>query len=367
MEKNILFAIIVVAALVIFAVVKRIVFKRSVVLNATQSITLSNLFLVVISYYAGSVGLEMALFCAPLVLATILLGYLGLRKKLKKPFDILLSQSNQIAEGNVSAKNAAYNNDDEIGDLTKALNHHKEMMGKLKDQLETTSRQISKTESILSKDSVAISDIASAQANSIEMVTSSIEKVYVNIKQNGQNAATTGNIAKTASEKLQNVSDASTESIKSIESITQKINIINEIASQTNILALNAAVEAARAGENGRGFAVVASEVRKLAEKSRQAADEIIELSNDVVSATNLTNQLIADLIPDIQKNSELMDEVTASSNEQISDIESINLSVQELNNSSQQSVVVSERLAKGSQNLTEQHKQLIDAISYFK
>lgn len=367
MEKNILFVLIIAGALVVFAVIKRMVFKGSVVLNATQSITLSNLAIVVISYYAGSNGLQMALWCAPFVLIAILLGYLGLRRKLKKPFQVLLEQTNQLADGDVSSADVRYNHRDEIGDLTKAIQHHKTKMRELKSQLESTSKQISVTETLLATDSSAIADIAGQQAKSVEMMTASLEKIYVNVKQNGDNASITGGIAKTASEKLQNVYDASTSGARNIEAIAQKISIINEIAAQTNILALNAAVEAARAGEEGRGFAVVAAEVRKLAERSRVAADEIMTLSGQVVAATSLTNRLIGDLIPDIQRNSELMDEVIASSNEQVNDIESLNMSVQELHFSSQESVIIAERLSKGSNELSEQYQQLDQAVSYFK
>jgi methyl-accepting chemotaxis protein len=366
-EKNVLFAIIVLVNLVVFAIVKRLVFKRSVVLNATQSITLSNLFIVVLSYYAGTAGLETALWCAPFVLLSILMSYIGLRRKLKKPFELLINQTNKLASGDLNMANADYSKQDEIGDLTAALNHHKEKLRELKNQMELTSRQIAETEAHLAADSGELAQTASRQAYSVDVVTSSIEKVNVNVRQNGQNAIITGNIAKTASEKLQNVNEASSASMRSIDSITQKIGIINEIASQTNILALNAAVEAARAGEQGRGFAVVASEVRKLAERSRQAADEIMELSNEVVATTGLTNQLISDLIPDIEKNAELMAQVTAATNEQVADIESINQSVQELKEGSQSSVSVSDRLATGSQNLSDQLKNLNEAMAYFK
>lgn len=365
--KTFLFILLIVVSLVLFAIVKRIVFKHSVVLNATTSITISNVFLVVVSYVSGAVGLQMALMCAPLVLVSIFLSYYALRQKLRKPLNQLLVQTEELSQGNLGFDNSAYKADDEIGDLMKAMGQHKEMLRGVKEQVESTSARISETEARLAVDSDKLADIATSQAFSVVSVTESVEKVFTNVRQNGQNAAITGNIAAMAADKLQNISDASGVSMQSINSITKKIAVINEIAAQTNILALNAGVEAARAGEHGKGFAVVAVEVRKLAERCRQAADEIKLLSNEVVSSTNHTNRLISDLIPDIQKNANLMQEVTAATNEQISDIESINRSVKELNRGSQESVTVSERLAEGSHNLSEQFKLLNNAISYFK
>jgi methyl-accepting chemotaxis protein len=366
-NKHILFAIIVVVSLVIFAIIKRIVFKRSVVLSATQSITISNAFIVCVSYFAGTLGLTMAAYLAPLVLLSILLSYLGLRRKLKAPFDLLYQQTKHLIDGDLSVDNVVYDKDDEIGDLTKALTQHKEMLRNLKAQMEETSNQIATTEKKLAEDSKALADIANRQAASVEVVASSVEKLSVNVMQSGQNAQTTERIAANASLKLQEVGAASENSLLSIEAITQKISVINDIAAQTNILALNAAVEAARAGEHGRGFAVVASEVRKLAERSRVAADEIIVLSQEMVNTATATNHLLTDMIPEIQKNSQLMKEVSAATNEQVGDINNINRSVQMLNDGSHESVTVSERLADGSQALSEQFGQLSQAIGYFK
>ena len=114
-----------------------------------------------------------------------------------------------------------------------------------------------------------------------------MEEMAVNIQQNTDNAQEAEKISKKVSDGVQKVGSASQESLLSIRDISEKINIINDIAFQTNILALNAAVEAARAGEHGKGFAVVAAEVRKLAERSKLAADEIITLSSKSVQVTD--------------------------------------------------------------------------------
>jgi methyl-accepting chemotaxis protein len=187
------------------------------------------------------------------------------------------------------------------------------------------------------------------------------------IWQSSENADQTHKIAENTAHKLQIVGDSSNESMKAIETISQKISIINDIAFQTNILALNAAVEAARAGEHGKGFAVVASEVRKLAEHSKAASDEIQALTLTMVETTAKTNQLILDLLPDMGKNSQLIQEISAASREQNSGIEQINRSMQELNRATQETVAIADKLSTRSQELSDQSTILEDAISFFK
>jgi methyl-accepting chemotaxis protein len=152
-----------------------------------------------------------------------------------------------------------------------------------------------------------------------------------------------------------------------MKEIAGKIGIIEEIASQTNLLALNAAIEAARAGEAGKGFAVVASEVRKLAERSATAAGEINGLSKSSVGVAIEAGKRLEELVPDIRKTAELIQEISAASSEQSSGAEQIAKGVSQMDSVVQQNASASEELASTAEELAAQAERLADSISFFR
>ncbi|MBF0536885.1 MAG: hypothetical protein HQL03_01385, partial [Nitrospirae bacterium] len=157
------------------------------------------------------------------------------------------------------------------------------------------------------------------------------------------------------------------DAVSAMKEIAGKISIIEEIARQTNLLALNAAIEAARAGEHGKGFAVVAAEVRKLAERSQKAAGEIGHLSSTTVNKAEQAGGMLAKLVPDIKRTSELVQEISAASNEQNSGADQINKAIQQLDQVIQQNASASEEMASTAEELSAQAEQLQSAISFFK
>jgi methyl-accepting chemotaxis protein len=162
--------------------------------------------------------------------------------------------------------------------------------------------------------------------------------------------------------------------VNAMKTITQKITIIEEISRQTDLLALNAAVEAARAGEYGKGFAVVASEIRKLAERSQTAANEINDLSASSVGIAEKAGQMLTQLVPDIEKTSELVQEISAACNEQDAGSNQINKAIQQLDMVIQQNASASEEMASTAEELTStaeelaaQAENLRNIMSFFK
>jgi methyl-accepting chemotaxis protein len=208
---------------------------------------------------------------------------------------------------------------------------------------------------------------ASEQAASLEEVTASMEQMTSNIAHSADNAQQTEQIARKAAVDAETSGKAVGEALIAMKDIADKINIIEEISRQTNLLALNAAIEAARAGEHGKGFAVVADEVRKLAERSQTAAAEIVTRSKGSLEISEQAGALLTQLVPDIQKTSELVQEISASAREQDSGAAEINKALQQLDQVVQQSAAAAEEMASTSEELSAQAEQMQSTMTFFK
>jgi methyl-accepting chemotaxis protein len=318
-------------------------------------------------FFDGNTTVNILISVLNIVVSTICFYYGSI--SVVRPLGNAVNKLNELANGNLDIEivKMQVNERQDLGKLVLATE-------KIKHNLTQVVLEISKNVENLSSSGKRLNDVsqqlsigASNQASSVEEVSSSMEQMVANIQQNTDNAQQTEKISHSLSDGVQKVGKSSRESLDSIKIIANKISIINDIALQTNILALNAAVEAARAGEQGKGFAVVAAEVRKLAERSKIAADEIVSLAFQSVQVTETSSKLIDTLIPEILKTASLVQEISAASQEQSSGANQINNAMQQLNSITQQNVSASDEMASGSEKLNELSGQLQESIGYFK
>ncbi len=272
----------------------------------------------------------------------------GINKSIKQANYVI----SELSEGNLKVKITVTGND-EIGRLLRNLST---MVDKLKEVL----AYVRDAASNIASASQQLSQGSTEQASSTEEVSSSVEEMSANIQQNTDNSQQTEKIAKKAATDIRDGNQSVTTTVDAMRQIAEKISIIGEIARKTDLLAINAAIEAARAGEHGKGFAVVASEVRKLAERSQLAAQEIDDLSKNSVDVAEKSGKLLSEIVPDIQNTAKLVQEITASSIEQNSGTDQINSAVQQLNQVTQQNAAAAEELST-------QADQLQDSVSFFK
>jgi methyl-accepting chemotaxis protein len=272
--------------------------------------------------------------------------------------------ANDISNGDLTVTPKPLSDKDTLGKSLESMVER--LRGVVSDAI-AASVNVSSGSQELSASSEQVSQGATEQASAAEEASASMEEMAANIKQNADNAAQTEKIARQSAKDAEISGDAVNRAVAAMQTIAQKIGIVQEIARQTDLLALNAAVEAARAGEHGKGFAVVASEVRKLAERSQSAAAEISEMSTDTVKAAQQAGEMLSRLVPDIRKTAELVSEISAACREQDIGAAQINEAIQQLDKVTQQNSSASEEMASTSEELAAQSEELQTSIAFFK
>jgi len=309
-----------------------------------------------------------------------LLATAALEVQIARPIALTLEQAERVASGQ-PADAIDLDRVDEIGLLMRAVNQAGLNLRSLVDDVSEQVAGVTSASTEIAAGNGDLSARTEQTAANLQQTAASMEQLTGTIQNNAQSAQQATQLAAEASSVAESGGQAVGQVVIKMNDITDAsrkigdiIGVIDSIAFQTNILALNAAVEAARAGEQGRGFAVVAGEVRNLAQRSAQAAKEIKALISDSMtkveagaSEVRVAGQTIERVVTQVRRVADLINGISAATQEQSAGVAQINQAVTQLDGMTQQNAALVEQTSAASESLKAQAARLADAVAVFR
>nr|WP_274600604.1 methyl-accepting chemotaxis protein [Halomonas sp. SH5A2] len=332
--------------------------------------------------YESDMQLISYIYIAVLLFAALMVLFVRITMvgSIVKPLKEAVAHFQRIAQNDLSGqvKDRGRN---EIGKLFSAMQYMQNNLVKTVTEVRDSSGSIHIGAREIASGNADLSSRTEQQAASLQETAASMEQLTTTVKQNADNARHATQLAQDASttassggEVVERVITTMHGISDSSKKVTDIISVIDSIAFQTNILALNASVEAARAGEQGRGFAVVASEVRNLASRSADAAKEIkalIEASSTQVKEGSVlvesAGETMREVVSSVRRVTDIMDEISAASQEQSSGIEQVNQAVSQMDEVTQQNAALVQEASSAASSLEEQAARLESVVSAFR
>jgi methyl-accepting chemotaxis protein len=309
-------------------------------------------------------SLTLQIFVLDLVIVVALI--FAFRTLVLKPLQEVKRSVQEVAEGHLDVR-VPVRRDDELGELARDVQRMVETLRRVIGKVAHSTDTLNDAAAQISSAAQSLSMSSSSQAASVEEASASMEEVNASVAHNTENARATDAIANQNVTQAEAGGEAVRKTVQAMNQIAQKIGIVDEIAYQTNLLALNAAIEAARAGAHGKGFAVVASEVRKLAERSQNAAREIGELANQSVAMADEAGKLFEVMVPSIRKTARLVQEIAEASMDQTQGIAHIHTGIHQISLAMQSNAAAAEELSATATSMTDQAAELREMVAYFR
>jgi len=299
-----------------------------------------------------------------IALVTILVMYIA--RVISSPLKKSVSIISAVADGDLTRQIDVHQKD-EIGIIVDSVNSMTKNLSEMISKILSHTENVASAATQLSATAQSLSQGTNEQAASVEETSASLEQMSASINQNSENAKVTRGMANKSSKEAQDGGNAVVQTVEAMRQISDKITMVEDISYNTNLLALNAAIEAARAGEHGKGFAVVASEVRKLAERSQVAAQEISSLAVNSVQIAEKAGGLISAIVPSIKKTSDLVEEISAASDQQATGVNQINNAMTQLDKVTASNASGAEELAATAEELSGSVESLKELVRFFK
>lgn len=345
------------------------IFRKTFMLHAYNVAFLLAIVALVVGGMIPIYGVKSFFVVAPIVTVVFISLFISLRRFVARPIVQIMEVLRSVSEGDLTVRpeEKLLSTRNEIGELSSYVETLVLSLAKALNEVQRATEFINHASDQFRTESEMLARGANDQAASAEEISASMEEMAANIDQNLERTREGARIGSNVSEELEEVNEAFDRTSAAMERIREKTGIVIDIAHRTNILAINAAIEAARAGQLGRGFAVVAAEVRRLADQSQEASNEIEMISNESIRAVGEMGEKIAQSAPNIRRTLALMNEIAAASQEQATGSDQINTALNQLAHVTSENSTEAENLRAGAMKLVETAENLEQTNSFFK